>query len=171
MRRLSSTLLLVLFSSLASCLQVGKASDSGANTDDANGASARAGSGGGAATTGSNCGVDPSTGVALCLGISSCPGVRVDPDQFPDCGFHVAGSKIDLECLCGDSLCPMGSAASCLDAKALLAEQSAQAVCAGVADGRCQGVQQTSHSSASTCDRDCRAQCSGVPGCVTLCGC
>ncbi len=67
---------------------------------------------------------NPSSGIALCLGISSCPTVRVDPDQFPDCGYRIAGGSIDLECLCGDSLCPMGSAASCLDAKALLSEES-----------------------------------------------
>jgi hypothetical protein len=120
---------------------------------------------------GTNCGVDPNSGITLCLGISSCPGARVDPEQFPDCGYRIAGSTLDLECLCGDSLCPMGSAASCLDAKALLVEQSAQAVCAGVGEGRCQLVQPMPRSSSSTCDRDCRAQCSGVPGCVTLCGC
>lgn len=167
MRWLSSIVLLV---SLSSCLQVGKGSDAGSSADDDH----AGGSGPGpsaASATGTSCGVDPSTGVTLCLGLSSCPSVRVDPDQFPDCGYRVAGKAIDLECLCGDSLCPMGSAASCLDAKALLAEQSAQSVCAGVAAGRCQVVQQTPHSSSATCDRDCRAQCSGVPGCVTLCGC
>jgi len=168
MRWLSSIVLLVSLS-LSSCLQVGKASDSGSSADE--GSSAGSNSVSSVSTTGTNCGVDPSTGVTLCLGISSCPSARVDPDQFPDCGYRIAGSAIDLECLCGDSLCPMGSAASCLDAKALLAEQSAQTVCAGVGEGRCQIVQQTSRSSSSTCDRDCRAQCSGVPGCVTLCGC
>ncbi|HYQ05177.1 MAG TPA: hypothetical protein VER96_41155 [Polyangiaceae bacterium] len=161
---------IVLLMSLSSCLQIGKGSDSGSAGDGAS-AGASGNSSGGASATGTNCGVDPSSGVALCLGISSCPSVRVDPEQFPDCGYRIAGRAIDLECLCGDSLCPMGSAASCLDAKALLSEQSAQAVCAGVAEGRCQVVQHSSHSSSSSCDKDCRAQCSGVPGCVTLCGC
>ena len=168
MRGVSSILLMV---SLSACLQVGKTSDSG-STADADGAGvAGANSSGSAAATGTNCGVDQSSGVALCLGISSCPGVRVDPEQFPDCGYRIAGNNIDLQCLCGDSLCPMGSAASCLDAKALLFEQSAQAVCAGVADGRCQQVKQTSHTSSSSCNKECRTQCSGVPGCLTLCGC
>lgn len=161
---------IVLMVSLSSCLQIGKGSDSGSAGEDASGGASSGGSSGGS-VTGTNCGVDPSSGIALCLGISSCPSARVDPDQFPDCGYRIAGSAIDLECLCGDSLCPMGSAGSCLDAKALLAEQSAQAVCAGIAEGRCQVVQQTAHSSSSSCDKDCRAQCSGVPGCVTLCGC
>jgi hypothetical protein len=142
MRWLSSIILLV---SLSSCLQVGKGSDSGPSADDGSSGGSTVGSS--ASATGTNCGVDSSTGVSLCLGISSCPGARVDPDQFPECGYRIAGSAIDLECLCGDSLCPMGSAASCLDAKALLAEQSAQAVCAGVAEGRCQVVKQTSRSS------------------------
>ena len=157
---------------LSSCLQIGtqQGSDGGASSGGAAGASG-SGAGGSAVASGVNCGVDPSSGIALCLGISSCPTVRVDPDQFPDCGYRISGSVIDLECLCGDSLCPMGSAASCLDAKALLSDQSAQGVCAGIADGKCQVVNQTSHSSSSTCDTDCRAQCSGVPGCITLCGC
>jgi hypothetical protein len=162
----------LLLGSLSSCLQIG--SPQGA----AGGASSSAGSAGASGTSnapasGTNCGVDPSSGIALCLGISSCPTVRVDPDQFPDCGYRISGSIIDLECLCGDSLCPMGSAASCLDAKALLSEQSAQGVCAGIADGNCQVVKQTAtnSSSSSSCDKECRSQCSGEPGCITLCGC
>ena len=170
MRCVISTVLLV---SLCSCLQIGQASDAGSSAEAGSAGASGAGSSGGAPATGTNCGVDPSSGIALCLGISSCPSVRVDPDQFPECGFRIAGNRLDLECLCGDSLCPMGSAASCLDAKGLLSEASAQGVCAGIAEGRCQVVKQTSQSSSSssTCDRDCRAQCSGVPGCVTLCGC
>ncbi|MEI9954067.1 MAG: hypothetical protein WDO74_35095 [Pseudomonadota bacterium] len=163
---------LLLLASLSSCLQIGTPSDAGSSAQAGGaGASGAGSSSGGASATGTNCGVDPSSGIALCLGISSCPSVRVDPDQFPDCGFRIARGSIDLECLCGDSLCPMGSAASCLDAKALLSEQSAQAVCAGIAEGRCQVVRQTANRSSSPCDKECRAQCSGVPGCITLCGC
>lgn len=171
MRWLRSITLMASLLPLGACLQVGKVGDSGAGSDDGSAGMSSAASSGGASATGTGCGVDPSTGLTLCLGISSCPGVRVDPDQFPDCGYRIAGRAIDLECLCGDLLCPMGSAASCLDAQALLAEQSAQAVCANVAEGRCQLVQGTSGSSRSTCDRDCRAQCGGAPGCLTLCGC
>lgn len=168
MRRLLAPLLVA---SLAACLQVGTPQDTAdAGSSSASSASGTAGSG--ARASGVNCGVDPSTGISLCLGISTCPSVRVDSEQFPDCGYRISGTLIDLECLCGDSLCPMGSAASCLDAKALLSEQSALSVCAGVADGRCEQVKQSSTSNTgSTCDKDCRAQCSGVPGCVTLCGC
>lgn len=159
----------LVFCSLSGCLQLGK-------TSDADAGAASAGSAGTSddtprAATGTNCGVDPSSGIALCFGISSCPTVRVDPDQFPDCGYRVSGSLIDLECLCGDALCPMGSAASCLDAKALLADQSAQGVCAAVADGKCTTVKQTSVSASSMCDKNCRAECGGDPNCVTLCGC
>lgn len=155
---------------LAACAQLGMQDpNAGAASGGASGATGN--NLGGGPTTGTNCGVDPSSGISLCLGLSRCPTVRVDPDQFPDCGFRISGAAIDLECLCGDSLCPMGSAASCLDAKALLSEQSAQGVCARVADGQCEQLKQTAPSSSSTCDRVCRDQCSGVPGCVTLCGC
>ncbi len=164
-------IVVLVLGSLSGCLQLGKALDS----DDAGASAGTSGTGGdgsaGGTATGTNCGVDPSSGISLCLGISACPTVRVDPDQFPDCGYRISGSIIDLECLCGDALCPMGSAASCLDAKALLADQSAQGVCAAVADGKCTTVKQTSVSSSSMCDKDCRAECSGDPNCITLCGC
>lgn len=162
---------MLLVGTLAACLQIGTGQDTD-TTDSGSSGSANAGAAGSVRASGINCGVDPSSGISLCLGISSCPSVRVDSDRFPDCGYRISGSAIDLECLCGDSLCPMGSAASCLDAKALLSEQSALGVCAGVAEGRCEVVQQGSTSNTgSTCDKDCRAQCSGVPGCVQLCGC
>ena len=162
----------LMFISLSSCLQIGNATDAG----DADGASSAGAAGSnnshsGTRITGSNCGVDPSSGVSLCLGISACPTVRVDPEQFPDCGYRISGARIDLECLCGDSLCPMGAASSCLDAKALLSEQSGLGVCAAVADGRCEIVKQTSSGSQSTCEKDCRTQCAGVPSCTQLCGC
>src|SRR5580693_5281654 len=63
---------------------------------------------GGATPTGSNCGTDSQTQITLCEGISLCPGVDVDPGALPNCGFQIhAGSVIDLECLCGEDLCPI----------------------------------------------------------------
>ena len=161
----------LVFGSLPACLQLGKALDSDSGTADA-GTAGASGAGGGAAS-GVNCGVDPSTGVSLCLGISTCPTVLVDSDQFPGCGYRIAGSTIDLECLCGDSLCPMGSAASCLDAKALLADQSAQGICAEIADGSCTELTSTTpvSTSTTTCDKECRSECGGDPNCITFCGC
>ena len=158
----------LLFLSLSSCVQIGSATDSGAADDASSAGSAGTGS---TKVSGTNCGVDPSSGIALCLGISSCPTVRVDPEQFPDCGYRISGASIDLECLCGDALCPIGAAASCLDAKALLSEQSALGVCASVANGRCEVVKQSANNPQSTCEKDCRTQCAGVPGCIQLCGC
>lgn len=158
--------------SLSACLQLGQTLDSGAGSASAGSAGTTPDSDASAPATGTGCGVDPSSGVSLCLGISSCPGVVVDPDLYPGCGYRISGTTIDLECLCDDSLCPMGSAASCLDAKALLADQSALAVCVGIADGLCTTVKQTSSSSmTSTCDKDCRSECGGDPNCITLCGC
>ncbi len=157
--------------SLAGCVQLGQASDSGAADADAGTGIGGTDNGAGRAATGTSCGADPSSGISLCLGSSSCPGVKVDPDQFPGCGYRISGTTIDLECVCGDALCPMGSGASCLDAKALLADQSALGVCATVAEGRCETIETHAVSSPSTCDKDCRSRCSGDPNCFTLCGC
>ena len=174
MRRLLCVAL-VLMAVLPACLQLGTPGDSAAGSASAGAAGSASTDGGLPPATGTNCGVDPGSGISLCLGISSCPTVRVDPDQFPGCGYRIAGNVIDLECLCNDSLCPMGSAASCEDAKALLADQSAQGVCAAIAEGRCSAVNQSGASAngntSSTCDKNCRAQCAGDPGCITLCGC
>ena len=163
---------LLSFGSLSACLQLGQALGSDAGAASAGSASTASENDASAPFSGINCGVDPSSGISLCLGISACPGVLVDPDQYAGCGYRISGTTIDLECLCDDSLCPMGSAASCLDAKALLADQSGAGVCAGIADGRCATVKQTSDSTpASSCDKECRAQCGGDLNCVTLCGC
>ncbi|HEY1536384.1 MAG TPA: hypothetical protein VGF76_20330 [Polyangiaceae bacterium] len=170
MRRLICFCLLLL-GSLPACLELGKVLDSSSDSGTSGSAGTAADSDAAAPATGTNCGVDPSSGISLCLGISSCPGVLVDPDQYPGCGYRISGDIIDLECLCDDSLCPMGSAASCLDAKALLMDQSALGVCAGVADGRCTAVKETPVVSSSTCDKDCRSECGGDPNCITLCGC
>jgi hypothetical protein len=172
MRRLFCVLALA---PLSACLQLGTPGDSGAGSASAGAAGTSSSDGGLPPASGVNCGVDPSSGISLCLGTSSCPTVLVDPDQFPGCGYRIAGNVIDLECLCNDSLCPMGSAASCADAKALLADQSAQGVCAGIAEGRCSAVSQSSTNSngntSSSCDKNCRAECAGDPGCIILCGC
>jgi hypothetical protein len=160
---------------LSACLQIGTPGDSAGGAS--SGGSAGSSSDGGVSTvTGTDCGVDPSSGIALCLGITSCPTVLVDPDQLPGCGYRISGNVIDLECLCNDSLCPVGPAASCADAKALLADQSSQGVCAQIADGRCTMVAQAATTAAasasSSCDQNCRAECNGDDlGCITLCGC
>jgi len=165
---------------LAACLQLGTPGDAGAGAAGAGAANAGAAGASSSdaglpAASGTKCGVDPNSGITLCLGITSCPTVLVDPDQLPGCGYRISGSAIDLECLCNDSLCPVGSAASCGDAKALLAEQSAQSVCAGIAEGRCSVVSQSAtnagSNTGSSCDKNCRSECGGNPDCIALCGC
>jgi hypothetical protein len=159
---------------LSACLQIGTPGDSsgGASSGGSAGSSA---DGGVTTATGVDCGVDPGSGITLCLGITSCPTVLVDSDQMPGCGYRISGNVIDLECLCNDSLCPVGSAASCDDAKALLADQTSQGVCAKIAEGSCTVVSQSAtnanSNTSSSCDPDCRARCSGAPDCITLCGC
>ena len=95
--------------------------------------------GGTSSVTGVNCGADPDTGVVLCLGISSCPGVSVDPDLYPGCGFrvHDASDVLDLECACYGLICPIGIASSCDAATALMQDQSQYTVCMQVDEGRC----------------------------------
>jgi hypothetical protein len=172
MRRLFGLLFLA---PLSGCLQLGTPGDSGGGIAGASSAGSSSSDAGAPPASGTNCGVDPSSGIALCLGITSCPTVRVDPDLLPGCGYRIAGSLIDLECLCNDSLCPVGSAASCADAKALLADQSQQGVCTGIAEGRCTALSRSaSDSNANTkpnCDKNCRAECGGDLGCITQCGC
>jgi hypothetical protein len=133
---------------------------------------------GGGAVSGTYCGTDATTGVTLCLGLSACPDILVDNAVFPACGFRVDGSALDVECLCGAYLCPLGSAASCDEVAALLADQYESEVCAQAAAGTCTEVGTSSSSSssssssgASTCDTVCRSECAGDPTCYVACGC
>jgi hypothetical protein len=129
---------------------------------------------GGATPTGSNCGTDSQTQITLCEGISLCPGVDVDPGALPNCGFQIhAGSVIDLECLCGEDLCPIGVPNTCAEAMQLVSSQTSVVVCEQASEGRCTSVGSSGPDAgaASTCDKQCQTECAGEPDCVQLCGC
>lgn len=152
---------------LGACLKVPapEASDAGVA-----GAAGAASDSGAATVEGTDCGQDPYTGTVLCLGVTACPDLVVDQSAFPGCGFRpTGGSVFDLECACWGSLCPIGVAGSCAQARALLVQQTQSLVCAQVSEGRC--VEPTTTTPPSTCDQNCRAGCTGDPSCVTFCGC
>ncbi|HLK39218.1 MAG TPA: hypothetical protein VKU41_20795, partial [Polyangiaceae bacterium] len=100
---------------LAGCLQVSTGTDTGPGASGGSGATASSSAGASAGGSGgTGCSTDPQTGVTLCTGINACPGVTVDPNAFPNCGFVLhGGGTLDLECLCSDSLCPIGVPQSC----------------------------------------------------------
>lgn len=127
---------------LAACLQVGTDTGDGTGT----GAVASGSGGGGAssggtggATTGSGCTTDPESQITLCEQIANCPGVDVDPGAYPNCGFRLhAASTYDIECWCGDYLCPVGVPVSCTTAGQLLDQQSSSLiVCEQASNGAC----------------------------------
>lgn len=93
------------------------------------------------AVTGISCGVDPDTGVTLCDGISTCPGLLVDEDQFPGCGFRIDDPNdvnvMDLECACYGQICPIGITTSCTQAAVVMQDQNEYTVCQQVDEGRC----------------------------------
>jgi hypothetical protein len=164
-------LFLLLFSApLTACLQIG----TGTGSMDAGGGSASPGSAAPEGGTGGiNCFQDVATQTVLCEQVNGCPGVDVDPGAFPDCGFRLGtGSTLDLECLCGAALCPVGVATSCDQAQRLLAAQSALTVCQQQAEGRCVDLgAPDAGTGTGTCDKACEAECVGTPDCIQLCGC
>jgi len=113
--------------------------DGGATTDAAvvDGAKVDVGAPPAAGPQGIDCATDPYTGTILCSGVSSCPGLLVDHDVYPDCGFRIRGTSFDLQCPCYGGLCPIGSPSTCQDAAALLDAQSEYTVCAQYNEGRC----------------------------------
>ena len=160
-----------LLMSLAGCLQISTGADAGTGST---GATSTAGSS--ATLTGENCATDSTGTVTLCQGISTCPGVTVDPNAFPNCGFVVDGtSTLDVECVCSnDSLCPIGVPQTCADVTALLNAQSELGICSQVSEGRCISLIPTvdaSTTSTSTCTSDCQNECAGEPDCLVACGC
>ena len=127
-----------------------------------------------AAAQGSDCAVDSVLGVTLCTTISLCPSLSVDHDVYPDCGFRVNGTAIDVECVCNDELCPLGEAASCADAQTLMGQQTEALVCTQISEGGCivpRGASTSTATATSTCDTTCRTECAGEPTCLLGCGC
>lgn len=146
----------------------GAGSDAGARSDAGGGSS-----GGHGATSGTGCATDPTSGVTLCEAIAQCPGLVVDQGAFPGCGFRMqAASTYDLECACGDVLCPIGAATSCADAAQLLDQaQSSLSVCQEASSGTCMPLTAGGGGSQGTCDKACESQCAGDPNCIQMCGC
>jgi hypothetical protein len=155
---------------LGGCLQTGLGTGTGTGGAGQAASDASADSAG---QTGSGCLQDPQTGIVLCERINLCPGVVVDPGLYPNCGFRPnTGSVLDLECLCVESLCPIGVAASCASAEQLLQAQSSLVVCLQENEGRC--VPSGSATSPSPCPPEgqtCAQQCGGTPACFQACGC
>jgi hypothetical protein len=162
----------------------GSSQDSGVAVD--------AGSDADAAVLGASCGVENGTGLILCRATDQCPTVVVDAEAFPDCGYRIRGSVVDLVCACGTQLCSMGVYLTCAQAAQLLTSQTEQAVCQQVSENRCTTVDSTSSSSSSSsstssssssstsssgssgkagCDRGCLADCGGGAACASVCGC
>jgi hypothetical protein len=125
---------------LCSCIGISIGPSSSSNNKDAGSSTTSSdGSTEDASVVGANCGVDPDTGITLCLAISTCPTLVVDPDLFPGCGFriHAASDVIDLECACYGQICPIGVTTTCDQAAALMVDQSQYTVCMQVNEGRC----------------------------------
>jgi len=155
---------------LAACLQV--TTDTGSGTSGSPGAGGPSGGDDGG-SGGTGCATDPETQVVLCAQSNACPGVTVDPGAFPGCGFRVNGGEpLDLECLCSESLCPIGVPTTCAQAMTMLQAQSAIVVCQQVSEGRCvQLVTPDAGAVPASCDRGCQAACGAAADCVQICGC
>jgi hypothetical protein len=169
--------LALLLVPMSACLQLSTgdptgtsgSSSSGSTTSTSSSGAATGSSGG--ATTGTNCTTDPQSGITLCEQIANCPGVDVDQGAFPGCGFRLHASSIyDLECGCGDSLCPIGTPTSCTTALQLLnQQQSSIIVCEQLDQGSCLPLDDAGTS--SNCDKSCESACAGDPNCIQMCGC
>lgn len=123
---------------------------------------------------GAGCGTDATTGITLCLAVNVCPDIVFDADLWPGCGFRLGPAGFDLQCVCDDQLCPIGTPTTCEQIPTLLAQQSQLMVCAGAAEGRC--VRPTPGATNETpttprCDRACAQACGGEYGCLEQCGC
>jgi hypothetical protein len=135
-------------------------------------------------TEGTGCGEDPTTGVVLCTGITECSSLSVDQSALGGCGFriHTGSNVIDLECLCGTYLCPIGVPDTCAEASTLLASQTSLEVCEQASEGKCTqeesaeagtstGTSSGASSTTGTCNNECLVSCGAEPDCQQLCGC
>lgn len=130
-----------------------------------------------AGVVGGGCGIEQKSGLQLCIATSMCPNVVVDTQSMPSCGFRVRGNAVDLICVCGSAICPMGIFTTCAEAAQLLANQTEQGVCVQVAEGRCVDTGASSSSSSSSsggnpaCDKKCMSDCGGGAACASICNC
>jgi hypothetical protein len=170
--KLRVTRSVLLLGCVAGCVGI---DTTGAGTAGTRGTQAQNAGGATATVTGIDCTLDAATGITLCARVDACTGVRVDPDQFPNCGFRATATRLDLECLCDNALCPIGAAKDCNQARDRLATGSALAVCTQVSDGLCLTINSTrldgTGGSPSSCDKACAETCAGVLDCPKLCGC
>jgi len=153
---------------LCSCLQIGtsdsSAPDAAAASGPVSAVDAQVPSGG------TGCAVDSVSGATLCTSIDQCPGLKVDHDLYSDCGFRTPSTTIDLECVCGDFLCPVGAVLNCAQAQKLLDDQSEIVTCQQQNEGRC-APRTTGKPSSTSCDSNCANSCAGDINCRKLCGC
>jgi len=185
-RRLGGLLLLGAALAASGCLDLEKVlgGDAGAGSGGGSGSGSSSGSSSGGdggstgsgthgAQSGTGCATDATSGITLCEAIDACPGIAVDQGAYPGCGWRMsAASLYDLECACGDALCPIGTPTSCADAQQLLDQsQSSVLVCQQASEGTCIPLAPSSGGTPSGCDKSCESQCAGEPGCIQLCGC
>ena len=175
-RYLHASFFLVVAASLSGCLQIGLPGLPGASDDDTVHDAGRANDSAAAADVKTadidagvdrGCVVDPLSHATLCRGIALCPGLAIDPDRFPDCGFRTGAGLIDIECVCDNYLCPLGTTLTCAQARDLLASQFQIFACTQVSEGRCA----PRRIGATSCDEMCWAACADAPGCQRDCGC
>jgi hypothetical protein len=162
---------------LLACLQQ-VSTGTGTTDPTASGTTAAVASTGTTTPAGAGCSTDPASQITLCEQTSLCPGVSVDQGTLSGCGFRIhAGAVIDLECLCGEELCPIGVPDTCAQATQLLSSQtSSLVVCEQASNGTCEQVGASDAGTAtspsvSTCDKTCETECAGEPDCIQLCGC
>lgn len=160
---------------IADVLDTGTSSSTSATTTTTDASSDAANTG---TPIGALCAVEPISGETLCRAVSTCPDVVVDSETFPHCGFRVRGASVELVCGCSELICSMGVYSTCVQAQALLGNQTEQSVCVQVAEDRCTKPLTTSTSSSSstsssggTCDKACLSECGGGAACASVCGC
>ncbi len=152
---------------LVACLDLLPQGGDGSGTE----SGAQTGADGAPAVTGVDCIVEETSGETICSGMSSCPGLLVDHDNFPTCGFRPAAGVLDLECICANSVCPIGVATTCEAAQKLLAGGQTQlSVCNQEYEGRCTPKKGSSTGPKKICDEDCLIRCVD-DGCPKRCGC
>lgn len=129
----------------------------------------------GVALQGAGCGADAITGVTLCLAVSICPNDIIDSELWPGCGFRMTPSGFDLQCVCDNQVCPIGTPLTCEQIAPLLAAQTQLGVCASASEGRCVTPAASGGTpgavSPSGCNKACAQQCYGENGCLEQCGC
>ena len=122
------------------------------------------------AATSSGCAHDSVAGVTLCTAVSLCPGLAVDHDLYPHCGFRSRAIRSIWSAFAATTFAPWEPLSAASRPPPCSRRNRSSRSAPRSSEGRC-AARSSPPAPATGCDRTCESECGGSPGCIQACGC